>query len=80
MSSLCCRQEVTSAEGGMTCWVPGEPKAEGSLNRFNWARPNTAMQTHTGLQGEAAHPGDLGQRVPECDSVLLCGSFGVLTV
>lgn len=34
-----------SVEGRMTCWVPGEPKAEGSLNRFNWARPNTAMQT-----------------------------------
>lgn len=28
-----------SVEGRMTCWVPGEPKAEGSLNRFNWARP-----------------------------------------
>lgn len=33
-----------SVEGRKTCWVPGEHKAEGSLNRFNWARPNTAMQ------------------------------------
>lgn len=34
-----------SVEGRMTCWVPGELKAEGFLNRFNWARPDTAMQT-----------------------------------
>lgn len=34
-----------SVKGGMTCSVPGEPRAEGSLNRFNWAKPNTAMQT-----------------------------------
>lgn len=62
-----------SVEGRKTCWVPGEHKAEGSLNRFNWTRANTAMQASpdeaTGTK--AAHPGDLRHRGPLSVLVLL---------
>lgn len=60
----------------------GAPKAEGSLNRFNWTKPNSAMQAladRIGLWGNAKHPRDLGHHTSPCYFVQLYGSFGTLT-
>ena len=42
--------------------------------------PCRRRQTDTGLQGKAAHPRDPRHCVPVSDLVMLCGSFGILTV